>query len=74
MTVTYKVYYVDDAQQEHDLARFISGRELDPHRPEDREEIETFIESRLGDREAEAWLHYAPGMTDNGLLEVERGT
>ncbi len=72
MTITYKVYYVDRAQQEHDLARYIANRELDPHRDEDREEIVTFIESTIGQREAEAWLHYAPALDDNGLAETGR--
>ena len=64
----YRIHYTDDFGTDHEVVTaYVSDRTLDPYREEDREEIAGFIRRNVGDKEAEAWLHYGPGMADNGL-------
>ena len=67
---TYRIHYVDDARDDHELARYITERELDPYREEDREEIVAFLRAHVDDQDAAAWLHFAPSMADNGLEDL----
>ena len=64
---TYRIHYLDDRRVEHEVGFYIADRQLDPHREEDRDEIVWFIRRNCSDHDAEAWLHYAPHMPDNGL-------
>jgi len=65
--ITYRIHYVDDSRADHEVGFYIADRQLDPHRDEDRDEIIGFIRRNRSDHEAEAWLHHAPYMPDNGL-------
>jgi len=67
----YRIHYVDGMQQDHELGRYISARELDPHDEEDCNELRGFINRNFGDDEVRAWLHFAPSMPDSGLERIQ---
>jgi len=69
--LVYRIHYQDDRCVDHELGRYITERELDPHRDQDRYEIEQFIVHHYGQDQAQAWLRYAPGMADSGLERIE---